>query len=74
MMCFRDTTFCASNCSNTSCTRHFGEDDKAAAKAWAERLGLTDGAPIAFADFSPGCNDYIAPGTVAPVLKLKEAV
>ena len=32
MICFRDMTFCSSDCTNTACHRHFGADDKAAAK------------------------------------------
>lgn len=73
MICFRDTTFCASDCTNSVCRRHFGEDDKAAARKWAEQSGFKDGAPVAFSDFSEGCEDYMAPGTVAPVLKLRAA-
>ena len=74
MLCFRDMSFCGSDCSNTACHRHFGPDQEAAAKAWAKRSGFKDGAPVAFSDFSEGCNDYTAPGTIAPVLKLKVAV
>ena len=72
MICFRDMTFCGSDCVNATCHRHFGLQQQAAAKLWAKRSGIKE-APVAFSDFSEGCNDYLKPGTVAPVLKLKVA-
>lgn len=54
MLCFRDMTFCNSDCTNTACPRHYGPDDKAAAEKWWGKPG----APVAFADFSGGCPDY----------------
>lgn len=62
MLCFRDMTFCKSDCINTECRRHFGEDDRAAAAKWWEMFKSPDeGPPIAFADFSKGCKDYRPP-------------
>lgn len=57
MICFRDKTFCGSDCTNKSCHRFFGDDQKAAARAWWG----SDEAPVAFTDFSPTCPDYEAP-------------
>lgn len=34
MICFRDQTFCASDCQNTECFRHYGPEEKAAAEGW----------------------------------------
>lgn len=57
MICFRDMTFCASDCINNACRRHFGDDDRKAADAWWGG----DGAPIAWSDFSDGCTGYVRP-------------
>lgn len=54
MICFRDRTFCNSDCRNTECPRHFGPDDKASAERWWG----SDEAPVAWADFSKDCEDY----------------
>jgi hypothetical protein len=55
MICFRDMTFCASDCANDKCRRHFGEDDKEAAEKW-----MLD-PPIAWSDFSKDCEEYQKP-------------
>ena len=56
MTCFRDMTFCGSDCVNTQCRRYYGPDDAAAAKRW---WGDIEGEPpVAFADFSADCADY----------------
>ena len=57
MLCFRDMTFCSASlddCSNTTCKRHFGEDEKKAAAEW---WGTPD-APVAFSCLKTGCKDY----------------
>lgn len=59
MMCFRDKTFCSSDCTNALCHRHFGEDERAAARRWWGHD--PDNAPVAFADFSADCTDYAPP-------------
>lgn len=55
MICFRDMTFCGSDCTNARCRRHYGHDDRDAAERW---WGSSD-APVAFSDFSGECPDYI---------------
>jgi hypothetical protein len=57
MLCFRDMTFCGSDCANTECRRHFGEEEKDAAHIWWG----SDGAPVAFSDFSDTCPGYRKP-------------
>jgi hypothetical protein len=59
MMCFRDMTFCGSNCTNEACRRHYGEDEAAAARDWWN--GMEGSPPIAWADFSGDCADYQPP-------------
>lgn len=56
MICFRDKTFCGSDCTNTDCHRHFGASEQAAADAWWGKPG----APVAFSNFSASCADYSA--------------
>lgn len=57
MMCFNDMTYCGSDCTNQQCSRHFGPDDEAEAKRWWGG----DNAPVAFSDFSNGCEHYKQP-------------
>ncbi len=57
MLCFRDMSFCSSDCTNKLCRRHFDEKDQKEAVAW---WGSPE-PPIAFADFSAGCKDYTPP-------------
>lgn len=62
MICFRDMTFCKSDCTNEQCRRHFGVDDKIAARKWWEMFDCpNDEPPIAWSDFSEGCKDYKRP-------------
>ncbi len=56
MICFKDRTFCASDCVNKYCFRHFGDDDKYASRLWWSHD--PDNAPVAFADFSKDCEGY----------------
>jgi hypothetical protein len=72
MLCYLDKTFCGSDCTNNSCSSHFGDDTQAAAKEWARRCGFDDGAPVCFSDLSKDCAGYRKPGTVAPVLQLQD--
>lgn len=58
-MCFRDMTFCSSDCTRVACMRHFGPAEDAAARRWWSHD--PDNAPIAFSDFSATCSDYRAP-------------
>lgn len=57
MICFKDTTFCGSDCVNQLCGRHFGDLEREQARAWWG----SDDAPVAFSDFSGTCDRY-APG------------
>lgn len=56
-MHFRDMTFCGSDCTRSTCRRHFGPDDRAAARKWWG----SDNAPVAMCDYSPNCDDYERP-------------
>jgi len=55
MICFRDMTFCGSDCINSSCSRHFGDTQIQEAREWWGG----GGAPIASADFSKDCEEYM---------------
>lgn len=50
MICYRDKTFCDSDCSNTACSRYLSEQDQDN----AQDLGL----PIALCNFSIDCAEY----------------
>lgn len=54
MICYKDMTFCASDCTLSSCFRHWDADKSAAAQKW---WGKPD-APVAFFDFSNDCPSY----------------
>jgi hypothetical protein len=60
MLCFRDMTFCHSNCVNAKCDRHFSEAEKEKARSWWKRIGgkPEDGPRVAFRDFSGECERY----------------
>lgn len=61
MMCFRDKTFCGSDCTRKTCWRHFGAADRVAARAWWSHD--PDNAPIAFAPLHEMRPDYQPPAT-----------
>lgn len=61
MLCFRDMSFCSSDCTNDKCFRHFGDDDAEAAKKWWGDNCLKGDPPISFMDFSGDCPDYKKP-------------
>jgi hypothetical protein len=56
MICYRDMTFCSAPCKTTGCPRNFTEETRQAARKWWDHD--PDNAPIAFSDFSWGCQDY----------------
>ena len=56
MICYKDMSFCASDCTNTSCHRHWTDEKSAAARKWWGK----DNPPVAFMDFSGKCDDYQA--------------
>lgn len=51
MLCFKDMSFCQSDCINQTCVRHLSDE----VKERANGVGL----PIATADFSRDCKDYL---------------
>ena len=54
MICYKDMTFCSSDCTNTECHRFFSEEQRENAEKW---WGGPD-APVAFSDFSGDCPAY----------------
>jgi len=40
-LCYKDKTFCASDCTNTACTRHFGEAEREGSRLKALAFGGT---------------------------------
>lgn len=59
MICYKDQTFCKSDCTNTDCFRYFGDDEREGARKWWSHN--PDNAPIAWSDFSSDCSDYTPP-------------
>lgn len=55
MICYRDMTFCSSDCTNAECPQHWDDAKQAAADKWWGKPG----APVAFADFSHACDRYV---------------
>jgi len=56
MICFKDMTFCDSDCTNKDCARLWTEELQKQADEWWGGAGK--GAPVAFSDFSGGCEEY----------------
>jgi len=52
MICYKDQTFCFSDCVNTKCFRYISED----VISKSVKLDL----PLAQSDFSGDCNEYIS--------------
>lgn len=59
MICYKDMTFCSSDCTSTDCYRYFGVTHMQAARQWWSHD--PDNAPIAWADFSGNCDEYMEP-------------
>ena len=59
-LCYKDRTFCASDCINTKCYRHFGEEEREGARKWWDHD--PDNAPVAMSDYSWDCGDYMKEG------------
>lgn len=57
MICYKDMTFCSSDCTMTSCHSYWDETKNAAAQKWWGKPG----APVAFSDFSDCCAGYTKP-------------
>lgn len=60
MISYRDMTFCKSDCTNTSCSRHYGR--AVAEKSQSKDVFIRDVIPIATSDFSNVCDDYTTEG------------
>ena len=56
MICYKDKTFCDSNCTNSNCWRFLSDAEKEGARKWWHHD--PDNAPIAFSDFSDTCKEY----------------
>jgi len=56
MMCYKDKTFCNSDCIVSSCFRFFSEEDREGSRKWWSHD--PDKAPIAMSDFSEACGSY----------------
>jgi hypothetical protein len=56
MMCYRDMTFCASDCTNAECFRHLTPE--------IERKAKLVGLDLALSDFHETCASYRPPGLV----------
>jgi len=59
MLCYKDQTFCSSDCTNKECFRFFGDEQKEGAAKWWR--GLEGNPPIAFSDFRERCPAYTPP-------------
>ncbi len=56
-ICYKDMTFCSSDCVNNNCRRHWTPEKRKDAQKWWG----TPHAPVAFSDFSKTCPDYKVP-------------
>lgn len=56
MPCYKDQTFCNSDCKNKECFRFYGPEQMMGARFWWSHD--PDHAPIAFSDFSAKCEGY----------------
>lgn len=58
MICYKDKTFCSSDCTNSSCFRFFSEEERQGAIKWSEGLVPEGEHLVAFSDFSDVCPWY----------------
>lgn len=56
MLCYKDLTFCKSDCTNSKCFRQYNEKVVEGARAWWSHD--SDNAPIATSDLSKVCDYY----------------
>lgn len=54
MICYKDMTFCSSDCKNEECPRRWDDQKKRNAEKWWGKPNP----PVAFSDFSRHCSDY----------------
>lgn len=55
-LCYKDKTFCSSDCKNMECYRYYD--------LGVERDAVLFGLPVALSDFSKTCPYYLAPAKV----------
>lgn len=60
MICYKDMTFCRSDCVNFNCFRNYTDDIHLAAREWWKHD--PDNIPVAFSDFSATCGAYMKGG------------
>jgi hypothetical protein len=53
MLCYRDRTYCSSDCTNAACDRFVSEE----VTVKAQNFGL----PLCLGDLSPRCKEYAPP-------------
>lgn len=58
MISYKDKAFCGSDCINTDCHRNMSPEEYERAQTWWGSVPV----PIAWADFSVECADYLGPG------------
>lgn len=58
-ICFRDQTFCSSDCKRDTCHRFWTDELHQQARNWWSHE--PDNAPVAFSDFSETCPEYLKP-------------
>lgn len=58
-LCYKDRTFCKSDCVNTECSRRLSDEVLEGARKWWGHD--PDNAPIALSDFHSGCEGYTKP-------------
>lgn len=71
-LCYKDRTFCVSDCTVSDCWRYFGPEQVEGARRWWPHD--PDNAPIAWHDFSGQCPDYTPPerSAAAAVIAARE--
>jgi hypothetical protein len=61
MICFKDRSFCDSDCVNRDCYRNFSPALQAEAREWWKGFKAPGPAPVFGYDMSQGCPDYRPP-------------
>lgn len=56
-ICYKDQTFCSSDCKNPTCFRHWTDELHQQAREWWSHD--PDNVPVAFSDFSKTCGAYM---------------
>lgn len=54
MISYKDRSFCSSDCINTQCPRNYTDEMEI-------HNTTTVNLPVAFSDFSKGCDEYMSP-------------